>query len=134
MSLEDINNLPDEIPAKHIGHRTDHEIIHSGLKAIVEELAKKQDPVYRIYGPEDELIEEVPLNQFLTGLYEAMIFSPVITVEIPGYSRYLERDFRIVEALPSEDEIIPNVIYIVRSPDGILTWHLPSLLADGGSI
>lgn len=129
MSLEDINNLPDEIPAKHVGHRTDHEIIHSGLKAIVEELANKQDPVYRIYD-EGVLIQEVPLNQFLTGLYEAMIFSSVITVEIPGYSKYLERDYRIVEELPSE--LIPNVIYIVRAPDGILTWHLPVLLADGG--
>ncbi|AWN03909.1 hypothetical protein PBI_PEREGRIN_69 [Rhodococcus phage Peregrin] len=51
MSLEDINELPDSVPAKHPGHRTDHEKIHRGLKSLLEALqlkVAKNEIVYNV--------------------------------------------------------------------------------------
>ncbi|AOZ63658.1 hypothetical protein SEA_WEASELS2_69 [Rhodococcus phage Weasels2] len=125
MSLEDINNLPNEIPAKHEGHRTDHEIIHAGLKAIVEELANKQSKDLELYNMDGEVDTTVPLGEFVNGLYFAMLYSPNIQVEIPGYSRYIDRDYVIVEELPANPRI--GAMYLLRAPDGSITWHLPEM-------
>lgn len=130
MSLEDINNLPDEIPAKHEGHRTDHEIIHAGLKAILGELANKQSTELEILNQNGEVDTTVPLGQFVNGLYFAMLYSPNIQVEIPGYSRYIDRDYVIVDELPASPRI--GAMYLLRASDGSITWHLPELFPDEG--